>query len=135
MSDIEDFLHLVASWAHMPPSLQAVILIGSHATGTATAESDVDLVLITTDPAALISNDAWLARFGKIMSITEENWGLVHSRRVRYENGTEVEYGITTPAWLSTDPFEKATADILKSGHRIIHDPHDLIGSFLKKAA
>src|SRR5687767_1223031 len=40
----------VVEWAERRPDIRAVALVGSHARNTATPDSDVDLILLTTQP-------------------------------------------------------------------------------------
>jgi predicted nucleotidyltransferase len=44
----ERILQIIVDWAKKQPTIQAVAVVGSHARGTARAESDIDLVLLVT---------------------------------------------------------------------------------------
>ena len=44
----EGILQIIVDWAKKQPTIQAVAVVGSHARGTARAESDIDLVLLVT---------------------------------------------------------------------------------------
>jgi predicted nucleotidyltransferase len=48
----ERILQIIVDWAKKQPTIQAVAVVGSHARGTARAESDIDLVLLATNPRA-----------------------------------------------------------------------------------
>jgi len=48
----ERILQIIVDWAKKQPTIQAVAVVGSHARGTARAESDIDLVLLVTNPRA-----------------------------------------------------------------------------------
>jgi predicted nucleotidyltransferase len=47
---IELILRVVLAWATAQPKIRAVALVGSHARGTAGPDSDIDLMLLATDP-------------------------------------------------------------------------------------
>lgn len=81
--------------------MTGVFLVGSHARGIAASESDVDLVVLTTEPKRYLDDFTWVSAFGDFKSIRHEDWGMVQSIRVFYEDGHEIEYGITTPALAS----------------------------------
>lgn len=85
-------------------------------------DSDVDLVILS-DRA-----DRHLADLAFIDSITpggqiirHEQWGPMHERRVRLDNGLVVEFGVTAPAWAGL-PVDAGTARVLSDGCKIIFD-------------
>lgn len=126
MTDLQPLIRAVAEWARDRPDVVAVGLAGSHARGTARDSSDVDLVVLIEDPAALLGDDAWLTHFGDVTSVADEDWGAVQSRRVRYRAGPEVEFGPTSPAW-AAPPLDPGTARVVRDGFRVIHDPQGLL--------
>ena len=115
------FLNRFAAWAGAQLDIQAVALVGSYARGTARTESDVDIVLITDKPERYLRHDEWLARFGPVVRVEEEDWGRVQSRRVFYSSGLEVEYGITTAQWAELDPVDPGTRQVAE-GMRVLFD-------------
>jgi uncharacterized protein len=46
----ERILQIIVDWAKKQPIIQAVAVVGPHARGAARAESDIDLVLLVTNP-------------------------------------------------------------------------------------
>jgi uncharacterized protein len=126
MGDMSSFLEQVASWASERTDVRAVGRAGSWARGAATPESDVDLVVIVESVRALFTDDSWLARFGEIATASNEDWGVVQSRRVHYADGLEVEFGLTTAEWaiVSLDP---GTSQVLANGFEILYDPDGLL--------
>jgi hypothetical protein len=97
-------------------------LVGSHARGEARPDSDVDLMIITTEPQRYVEDDSWVGVFGCVETVTVERWGAVTSLRVHYEGGPEVELGITTPEWASTDPVDPGTERVVRDGIRPLLD-------------
>lgn len=133
MQDPQHLLDAVVAWARAHPDVAGVGLAGSHARGTARASSDVDLVVLVADPAALLGDDAWLARFGDVASVADEDWGAVQSRRVHYRAGPEVEFGLASPAWAQL-PIDAGTAQVVRDGFRVLHDPDGLLAGALRAA-
>jgi predicted nucleotidyltransferase len=54
-------IQIVVEWAKAQPTICAVALVGSHARGTARADSDIDLIVLTTDPQYFRADTAWLS--------------------------------------------------------------------------
>ena len=106
-------LDQVRQWADQDPAVRSVALVGSPARGTARPDSDVDLLILTMRPAALLEDFDWVSRFGRASFKTQENWGRVSSVRVWYATGLEVEFGVTQPDWI-TEPDEGT--------HRVVND-------------
>ena len=121
------------NWAHGQPDVEAVALVGSWARGTARPDSDFDLVIVVADPGVFLGDEAWLRRFGTPSPIADEDWGLVQSRRVIYANGLEVEFGLTTRAWLATDPVDAGSAQVVADGARVLLDRTGALGRFIAK--
>lgn len=122
MRDVDAFLDVLVSWAQSQRDVTAVGLAGSHARGTAEPDSDVDLILVVDDVEARLKDRDWLASFGSPVDAAREDWGLVQALRVRYADGLEVEFGFTTAVWIAL-PLDDGTAEVLRRGFRILHDP------------
>ncbi len=125
---IEDFLSQVVGWAADRSDIRGVALVGSHARGTARPDSDVDVVILATEPEQYVNDTAWTRRFGTVSREAKENWGRVTSIRVWYEGELEVEFGITSPEWAAT-PVDEGTQQVAVSGIRILLDPDGVLGA------
>ncbi len=66
MDKINQFLNEFTEWAHAQSDIGAVALVGSYARNTATETSDVDLVVITSQPGSYLRDLEWIQRFGHI---------------------------------------------------------------------
>jgi predicted nucleotidyltransferase len=121
MAGIEEFLKRAAEWAQSEIRVDALLLVGSHARGGATASSDVDLVILTESRAPLLRERGWAIAFGTVERLVEEDWGAVRSLRVRYANGLEVEFGLAGPDWLA-EPLDPGTAEVVRRGYRLLFD-------------
>jgi predicted nucleotidyltransferase len=115
------FLDEVRTWAESQPDIAGVVLVGSQARGQATPEADVDLVILTTQNARYLQESSWLERFGRPSRQTQEDWGRVTAVRVWYQDGLEVEFGITTPDWAQA-PLDEGTRQVLDPGFVLVFD-------------
>jgi hypothetical protein len=111
----------VTSWAVDQASIVSLALVGSRARGNARADSDVDFVIQCTRPARYVEEQTWISEFGVAQSVSIEDWGIVQSLRVFYEDGPEVEYGITSPEWV-TFPLDEGTITVLRDGVVVLLD-------------
>ena len=117
-------LKAVTSWAEERGDVVGVALVGSYARGTARPDSDVDLIILS-EASADLCDGIWPARFGEIVSSSIEDYGEAKSRRIFYQNGLEVEFGIATPAWASV-PLDAGTRKVLTDGVKVLYDPRHL---------
>jgi predicted nucleotidyltransferase len=93
---IRGFLDAFVDWASDQSDVQAIALVGSFARGAAKDDSDIDLVTLTDQPKKYLDDIKWAERFGRVEKHQTEDYGKLISIRVWYQNGSEVEYGITT---------------------------------------
>jgi len=121
MADVGGFLNRASEWAQSDLRVDALLLVGSHARGEATASSDVDLVIITESRAALFRERSWAIALGAIARSVEEDWGAVRSLRVWYADGLEVEFGLAAPDWLA-QPLDPGTSEVLRRGYCLLFD-------------
>ena len=95
VEELRDFLTAFNAWAIEQPDVQGIALVGSYARGSARDDSDVDLVILTDQPHKYLDDVQWIGRFGRVEKHQTEDYGKLTSLRVWYQNGMEVEYGIT----------------------------------------
>ena len=98
INDIRDFLDDFIAWASAHGDVQAIALVGSYARGAARDDSDIDLVVLTNQPQRYHEELKQIERFGTVKKYQTEDYGKLTSIRVWYQNGIEVEYGITVSA-------------------------------------
>lgn len=116
----------VVRWAEGRPDILGVALVGSYARDSARADSDVDLVILSQAPKELIDGSGWVMAFGNAKPPIVEDWGLVTSLRVFYDEGLEVEYGITSLEW-ATPPIDDGTRRVMADGMKILLDKSGLL--------
>ncbi len=95
--------------------------MGSHARDYARQDSDIDLVLLCTEYESYLQDLGWTNDFGKPASVCLEDYGKLTSVRVFYEEGPEVEFGLTQLDWLA-QPLDAGTVGVLRDGFQIVYD-------------
>ena len=111
----ESFIDSVRRWAEVRNDILALAVVGSYARAEAHADSDIDMVLICSDPTRYLADPSWASAFGKVTDLVTEDWGLVKSVRVFYQDGPEVEFGIAVTAWTDIPP-DPGTAAVVRDG-------------------
>ena|ERR1700687_2296696 len=123
---IEAFLFAVERWARAQADIEGVGLVGSHARGAATEQSDVDLIILTTKRERYFLDQTWVSLFGDTGRSQVEEWGKLKSLRIHYMNGLEVEYGFSTPEWANS-PLDEGTLRVVSDGIKVLYDPNGLL--------
>jgi hypothetical protein len=126
--DVSAFLEMFRRWASEQPDVKAVALVGSHARDAGTEDSDVDLLILTTDVANHFKDQSWLALFGEVARSCEEDWGKVTSLRTFYRDGLEVEYGFSTLEWANF-PIDAGSFRVVADGMIGLYDPLSILRS------
>jgi uncharacterized protein len=133
--EVEELLVALRSWAHGRPDVRAVALVGSWVRGTARADSDLDIVLLTDSPASYIEREDWVAGFGADSVVRMQRWGALTERRLSRPSGLEVEVGVVSPAWASVDPLDDGTAQVAGDGLVALYDPDKLLARLVDAVA
>jgi len=88
--------------------------------------SDIDLVLLTTNPRAFRADTTWLDAIkwstigARPMKWEDEEYGELWSRRLWLEKkGGEVELGFASLSWADTNPVDLETQRVIVDGCRI----------------
>jgi uncharacterized protein len=117
-SPLPPFLDSVQAWVAGRDDVEALALVGSHARGTGRPDSDIDLVVLTTDPGWCLRDIEWANRFGTVSKHQVEPYGDLTSLRVCYSDGREVEYGFALPEWAQSTGGRA----VLATGVRVLFD-------------
>lgn len=126
--EVEAVLGRLTRWAAERRDVRGLALVGSWARGTPTADSDVDVVLLTDSPSSYVDHDDWLAHVGGARLLKTANWGAITERRFAMRSGLEVELGVGAPAWASVNPVDDGTRQVISDAMRILYDPEGLLG-------
>ena len=128
---VADCLRRVVRWASERSDVQAVALVGSHARGTATDSSDVDLVLLADDPRRYTDDAGWVSTFGSVVRCETELYGDLVSLRVHYADGLEVEFGLTGTGWAAV-PLDPGTRQVVAGGMTVLFEREPLLSPHLQ---
>lgn len=127
-AEVERVAFRCREWAEQNPTVKAVAIVGSFASGLARADSDLDLLILTSDPSALLNNRTWAGvAFGQVDFVVAREWGAITEARFRRPGGLEIDVGIGRPHWAMTDPLDEGTAMVVADGCRPIHDPQRML--------
>ncbi len=129
--DIKLFLQRLQHWAKKRPDVLCLLLVGSYAAQLARPDSDVDLVIVTHDPQIYLTTPSWISEFGQVARYQKELYGWVTSLRVWYEEGLEVEYGITDERWIQL-ALDEGTQNVLRGGALVLLDRTGLMKDILE---
>lgn len=141
LDDVRAFLDRLTRWATARGDIVGLLLVGSYARGAARPASDVDVVLLTTDPAPYVtgawtSGDAGVDRAGELglgRPVRTRAWGPVTERRFALARGPEVEFGIGTPQWARTDPVDPGTRRVVADGALPLYDPLGVLAELVPR--
>jgi predicted nucleotidyltransferase len=133
-TEVEQLLARARDWAARRPDVVAVALAGSWAYGRARMDSDVDLVVLTTDKSACLRGESWVAELGGTRIIRTQHWGPLYTeRRFVLPSGLEVEFGVAPPTWAAADPPDpNISEDIGNGGLRALYDPEGILSRFIE---
>lgn len=130
-----EMLHVVdrlTRWAESRSDAVGLLLAGSCARGAAGPDSDVDLLLLSTDPGRYAAGDTWRGEpwLGEV--VRTRAWGPVTEWRYVTASGLEVEVGVAAADWARTDPVDDGTRRVVTDGVRALHDPAGILGRLIR---
>jgi uncharacterized protein len=130
-AETKEIIDRVTRWAAGRHDVVGLLLVGSCARNAARPDSDIDLVLLTTDESQY-SDNAWAVELalGKLVRI--QSWGPISERRFATASGLEVEINIGSPDWAQTDPVDPGTRRVVTDGARPLHDPGTVLASLIR---
>jgi predicted nucleotidyltransferase len=132
--DVDSFLQIFIAWVSNRPGIEGLALAGSRARGTPTEESDVDLIILTSERDQYFRNVDWLSQLGEVQWFQRETWGVVETIRAIYTGGLEVEYNFAAPSWVEV-PVDAGTRRVVKEGFRILFDPQGKLEELAKEVS
>lgn len=121
-ADVREFLQELVAWCGHRADVRAIALVGSWARGEARCDSDVDVVLLTTDPSRYLMTDDWALALGATVVATRR-WGVLTECRLITATGIDVEVGVGDPSWATTTPLDEGTANVARDGLVPVYDP------------
>lgn len=116
--EVEQLISAVGVWVGSRADVLALGVVGSYAYRRPRLGSDVDLVLLTSQPELYgpwIGADSPLA---PAQLIRHQRWGPMCEWRFRRRSGLHVEFGVATPGWADVSPLDPGTARVISDGCR-----------------
>ena len=138
---VERICRAIATWADRESRIDAVALVGSWARNEAHADSDIDLMILTSDPEQFFHSNIWFhsilwQEFNlQLVSHYDRVYGVVKSRHFCFQDRQRIEFSFGDPTWASIDPIESGTFAVVSSGLKIICDRHQLLENLVKAIA
>jgi hypothetical protein len=118
----------VRVWLECRNDLRALALAGSWARGNPKPSSDLDLIIVASDPEEYQSPDEWLCDIPLATAAFEIDryatrmYGCVWSCHVFLKPDAQVELTFAAPAWANIDPSDPGTKSVVADAFRIIVD-------------
>lgn len=131
LAEIEEITDGVTRWAAKHHDIVGVLLVGSCARNAARPDSDIDLVLLTTDESRY-ADGVWADGLALGTLIGTQSWGAVVERRFSTTSGLERELNFGGLSWASTAPVDPGTEHVVADGARILRDPAGVLSSLLQ---
>lgn len=134
---VDRILELVRAWTETQPRIRAVALVGSWARGQARANSDLDLMFLTSNPELFLHNASWhhcllWQEIGlEISDYYDLTYGVVWSRHLCFNSRQEIEFSFGALNWADTKPIDLGTYRVASSGLKIIYDPDRLLANLM----
>ncbi|MFF3733039.1 nucleotidyltransferase domain-containing protein [Streptomyces sp. NPDC002476] len=130
-AETKEIIDRVTRWAAGRHDAVGLLLVGSCARHAARSDSDIDLVLLTTDESQY-SDNTWADELALGQLIRTQSWGSISEQRFATASGLEVEINIGSPDWAQTDPVDPGTRRVVTDGARPLHDPGTVLASLIR---
>jgi predicted nucleotidyltransferase len=127
VAEVRTVIERLTAYATSRDEVRGLVLVGSWARRAARMDSDVDVVVLAAEPAALPA-EVWLDLLAAGRVVRRQWWGPLDEIRVALPSGLEVEVGIVPLSWAATDPVDPGTRRVISDGHRVLYDPDGLLG-------
>lgn len=129
-TSMSKLIERIVSWAEAAPDIRAVMLVGSRARIDRPADewSDLDLVLIATDPDRYLDGTDWLEPISTPwVTFVEGTPAGTRERRALFEGALDVDFNFFAPEQFRQILREKAaTSPVLHRGARVLVDKEGL---------
>lgn len=129
----------ILAWSKQDSNVECAVLIGSQTRNESKADewSDLDVMLLASDPAILLAENDWVGRFGKAVCVFNEitvlhfvswNWCV---KRVLFEDRRDVDFSILPYDQL--DDVLAVNREVMSKGYRVLYDSRgDLVDSKIR---
>lgn len=125
----EQLIERFVAWAQTRPDIRAAIVLGSRARVDRPADewSDLDILILATDPKPYLRSDDWLKNIGDfwITFVEPTATGSEMERRVLFEGGLDVDFSIFPCAKVEQmiqHGFPPEVVEVFRRGSRVLLD-------------
>jgi len=127
----EQLIERFVRWAETCPDIRAAVIVGSRARVDHPADewSDLDLIVITTDPERYLSRTDWLENIGNpwLTLLERTATGDEMERRVLFEGGLDVDFVLLPRKRVPQLIQDAPVADIIRRGMRVLLDKDEIV--------
>ncbi|WP_411129145.1 nucleotidyltransferase domain-containing protein [Streptomyces sp. x-19] len=96
-AEIDEVVARLTRWARGREDIVGLLLVGSCARNAPRPDSDIDVVLLTTDEPRYLHDTVWAKDLGLGELIRAQSWGAIIERRYSTASGLGVEVGVGPP--------------------------------------
>jgi Streptomycin adenylyltransferase. len=124
-----ELIQNIISFANRDERIAALIMIGSQARETKSADefSDLDLILITSDTNWLVNSNDWVSKIGKhYITFVEKTIVSADEKRVMFEGALDVDFVIVSKDDAKRVLASKVALEIFQNGYKILVDKTDI---------
>ena len=126
---MHDMIDRFVTWAKSRPDVRAGVVLGSWARNDMPADSlsDLDLVVIVSDPSVFLSEASWLLTFGEpcLIFVEPTAIGNFKERRVAFRGGKDIDFSLVPVQAIQQivgQQIPAEIADVFRRGFRILVD-------------
>src|SRR4051794_39508591 len=112
--ELDDILSAFAAWAPGRDDVLAVGLVGSWARGAAREDSDVDVVVVSTDPERRANAADWPSGLPPFETMRRRRWGMLLECRLALAASTELEVGVVPERWADAAEPDPGTQRVVR---------------------
>jgi aminoglycoside 6-adenylyltransferase len=95
---MRNMIHRFITWGQRRPDVRAGVILGSWARNEMPADnmSDLDLLVIVSDPSVFLSETSWLLTFGEpcLTFVEPTATGNFKERRVAFKDGRDIDFSL-----------------------------------------
>ena len=128
MKQEQEMISLLLAWARQNENIRTVLMTSSRANPYAFTDlfTDYDVELFVNNLDALEKDDGWLNRFGSLIKkvvLQDGNW---RTRLVLYEDGTKIDFQISTNDYIEDLAGMKELPAKYDNGYKVLLDKDGL---------
>jgi hypothetical protein len=127
---------LLTHWVAEDDNLRALALCGSWARGNPRADSDLDLIVLTSpqavaDRARLVTTIPFTDEGYQLQTYRWVTYGVVHSAHITLARSIEVELSFAALNWADTTPIDEGTRRVVTDAFAILVDKDQALATLV----